>query len=104
MEERAYSAQGMTNTSSDQSDHKQMAILKAYLDESGTHEGTPLTCSAGYVFTEEGSAAFQREWEPYLQSKGLKWFHERPNELQTVPVNAKSFTELLGYKIGAHTK
>jgi hypothetical protein len=69
-----------------------MAILRVYLDESGTHEGAALTCSAGYVFTEEGSAVFQKEWEPFLASKGLKWFHA--SEVWRRPDANEMFTKL----------
>lgn len=32
-----------------------MAIIEAYFDESGTHEGSPDICIAGYLF-EKGNA------------------------------------------------
>jgi len=52
-----------------------VAVLHAYLDESNTHAGAQITCSAGYVFTHEGCKQFYKEWNPYLLSKGLDEFH-----------------------------
>jgi hypothetical protein len=52
-----------------------VAVLRAYLDESSTHEGATLACSAGYVFSHEGSQRFYEEWSAFLAGKGLSGFH-----------------------------
>jgi hypothetical protein len=49
-----------------------VALLSAYFDEGGgTSENSPLTCSAAYVFREQGLRQFFKEWEPYVREKGL---------------------------------
>lgn len=50
-------------------------ILEGYLDESGTHRGSPIVCSGGYLFEPDGAADFRKVWEPYLKSKDLEFFH-----------------------------
>jgi|ERR1700722_14029436 hypothetical protein len=37
-------------------------ISTAYIDESGTHDGSPMTVMAGYLSSAEGWAAFNAEW------------------------------------------
>jgi hypothetical protein len=69
-----------------------VAVLDAYLDESGTHDGSPLTCSAGYVFSHEGCAEFGKEWNAYLEIKGLDAFHA--TDLQGHPDAEEMFSRL----------
>jgi hypothetical protein len=69
-----------------------VAVLDAYLDESGTHGGSLLTCSAGYVFTHEGCAQFGKEWNAYLDAKRLDTFHA--TDLYTHPDAVDMFSKL----------
>ncbi|WP_433966541.1 hypothetical protein [Tunturiibacter gelidiferens] len=51
-----------------------VALISAYFDESGgTTSDSALTCSAAYLFREDGLAQFFKEWEPYLKGKQLKY-------------------------------
>jgi hypothetical protein len=50
-------------------------MLEAHLDESNTHEQSPLVLSAGYLFTPDGSRAFADLWKPFLESRGMAYFH-----------------------------
>ena len=52
-----------------------MANIHAYFDESGTHDGSPVLCVAGYLIPAECRQAFNSEWIETLQSKGLTHFH-----------------------------
>ena len=55
-------------------------ILTAYLDESGTHKGCPITLMGGYVGTAENWSRFDHDWGrllafcelPYIHAKDLK--------------------------------
>ena len=37
-------------------------VLRAYFDEGGTHQGSPFTCLAGYLFQPEKDAGFPGQW------------------------------------------
>jgi hypothetical protein len=50
-------------------------MLKAYLDESGTHEESPIVISAGYLFAPDGAEALATLWKPFLDSRGISYFH-----------------------------
>ncbi len=52
-----------------------MAAAHAYFDESGTHDGSPVLCVAGYVIPEERRQDFNTKWIETLESKGLTHFH-----------------------------
>ncbi|MGP0072180.1 MAG: DUF3800 domain-containing protein [Bryobacteraceae bacterium] len=47
---------------------------EAYFDESGTHEGSPIMCVAGYMFSAEQSKHFYQEWDAVLKEYGLPYF------------------------------
>jgi hypothetical protein len=68
-------------------------FLQGYLDESGTHEGSAIVCSGGYLFEPEGADRFREAWEPYLDSKGLEYFHA--NECFRRPDWDEIFDELV---------
>jgi hypothetical protein len=36
--------------------------LRAFFDETGTHDGHPLTAVAGFLFDEDGLERFEAEW------------------------------------------
>ena len=49
-------------------------MLGAYFDESGTHQGSPITCVAGYVFKRQDALRFSRSWGKVLRANGLPYF------------------------------
>ena len=54
---------------------KVFCVLHAYLDDSGTHNSSPVCVVAGYFGTEEHWEAFDREWRKTLDDNGQKEFH-----------------------------
>jgi hypothetical protein len=50
-------------------------LLTAYLDESGTHETSPISVMAGYLGTAEQWQAFDSDWTTLLQAAGLRHVH-----------------------------
>jgi hypothetical protein len=49
--------------------------MEAFIDESGSHDGSPVLCLAGYLFESEGVATFHLEWKAMLRRYGLPYFH-----------------------------
>lgn len=47
-----------------------------YLDESGTHDGSPIMTMAGYVFKPIQADRFSREWEKERQRLGYPYAHQ----------------------------
>jgi hypothetical protein len=45
-----------------------IAMLDAFVDESGAHDGAPLVCSAGYLFDPAKAEVFSDKWKPFLKS------------------------------------
>jgi len=52
-----------------------IVMMEAYFDESGTHEGSPVMCVVGYLFTAEQALHLDREWAATLDQFGLDHFH-----------------------------
>ena len=52
-------------------------ISTAYIDESGTHDGSPMTVMAGYLSSAEGWAAFNAEWGTFLAGLGVDHLHAK---------------------------
>lgn len=53
-----------------------VAVLShVYLDESGTHDGSPTMTMAGYLFREEQAKRFTRDWARDLKRIGLPCAH-----------------------------
>ncbi len=52
-----------------------IAVLEAYLDESGTHGGSPVVCVGGYVGNRKEWYSFDKEWHPKLKKAGVSYFH-----------------------------
>src|SRR6266849_4013571 len=50
-------------------------LLTTYLDESGTHETSPISVMAGYLGTDDQWRAFDADWTALLQSAGLRHVH-----------------------------
>lgn len=51
-----------------------MAVMEAYFDESGTHEGSPFVCVAGYLFQKGNATALDAAWRWMLEENGLPFF------------------------------
>ncbi len=52
-----------------------LALVEAYFDESGSHEGSPVLCVAGYLFERDAAKNLSEEWHTVLEPKGLTHFH-----------------------------
>lgn len=52
-----------------------IAVLEAYLDESGTHDEAPVLCVAGYVGNRRQWGIFEKEFLPQLKRSGQTCFH-----------------------------
>jgi hypothetical protein len=50
-------------------------MMKAYFDESGTHDGSPVMCVAGYLLSAEQAVHLDREWAEALAESGVSCFH-----------------------------
>lgn len=55
--------------------HRLLAVLTAYIDESGTHDGSPIFALAGCVSDSKGWEAFDRRWRKFLAHYELETFH-----------------------------
>lgn len=51
------------------------AFAEVYIDESGTHDGSPVMCVAGYLFLKAGANRFTREWGKVLKREKIPFFH-----------------------------
>jgi hypothetical protein len=55
-----------------------MALLKAFFDETGTHQGSPITGIGGFVGPCETWQQLEPQWAGVLAEfadKGVRWFH-----------------------------
>lgn len=52
-----------------------VALYEAYIDESGTHEGSPASVVGGYVIRSDNAEKMLKEWQQVLQEYGLPYFH-----------------------------
>jgi hypothetical protein len=50
-------------------------LLTAYLDESGTHDASPISVMAGYLGTDTQWRAFDSDWSALLQTAGVRHMH-----------------------------
>jgi Protein of unknown function (DUF3800) len=50
-------------------------LAEAYVDESGTHDGSPMLAIGGYMFKREQAARFSRDWKKILDQYGLTAAH-----------------------------
>lgn len=55
--------------------HKVTALLKAYLDESGTHVGSPVVIVGGFVAAGGAWVAADEKWRSALRSFDIDHFH-----------------------------
>lgn len=56
-------------------------MVRAFLDESGTH-GTGLLCVAGYAGDQEEWIIFENEWSTYLRNNNFSSFHAKEPECE----------------------
>lgn len=52
-----------------------VAIAEIYVDESGTHAGSPMLGIGGYVFLKSKARRFSREWSAALRRENVPYFH-----------------------------
>lgn len=52
-------------------------IVTVYIDESGTHDGSPATIMAGWVARLGQWSSFDPQWRRLLKSSDLTYFHSR---------------------------
>jgi hypothetical protein len=52
-----------------------MIEAQAYFDESGSHDGAPILCVAGYIFKKSEAIKLGHEWRKVLRWKKLPYFH-----------------------------
>ena len=51
-----------------------VAFLECYFDESGTHDGSPVLCVAGYLFDQDQCKALDLKWKASLERYKLPFF------------------------------
>ena len=52
-----------------------MALIEAYFDESGSHDGSSALCVAGYLFEKGECEALDLAWKQTLEKYALPYFH-----------------------------
>lgn len=52
-----------------------VAFAEIYLDETGTHDGSPVMGVAGYVFMRSKARKFTKVWNAHLAAQGIPFFH-----------------------------
>ena len=52
-------------------------MLKAFLDESGTHQGSPTVALGGFVAGSRNWVELDRAWCKELDAAGLEEFHAK---------------------------
>jgi hypothetical protein len=76
---------------------------EVYVDESGSHDGAPILCVAGYVFEKQAAIDFDSAWQGNLKDAGLDYFRMsacagggEPFEDKTMPERIAIETQLIG--------
>ena len=54
-----------------------IAVIEAYLDESGTHRGADALCVACYVGNKGEWYKFEKEWQKTLNDNNISYFHAK---------------------------
>jgi hypothetical protein len=62
-----------------------MATLRAFFDDTGTHDGSKYMAIGGCVATAGAWDAFAHEWAEHLKSWDLEWFHMTDAESKREP-------------------
>lgn len=52
-----------------------VALASIFVDESGTHEGSPVMTIGGVIFRKRQASEFSRKWSAYLRAKRVPYFH-----------------------------
>ena len=52
-----------------------IAQIESYFDESGTHDGSPVLCLAGYILSKRMARLLRREWGKMLGRHKIPYFH-----------------------------
>jgi hypothetical protein len=52
-----------------------IAVLEAYLDEAGTHDGAPTLCVAAYVGNRRQWRIYEKTWASPIKDSGINCFH-----------------------------
>ena|SRR5437867_8945728 len=78
-----------------------MGIMEAYFDKSGTHEGSPNICVAGYLFEKGNSTALDIAWRGMLKEKGLDFFRMSDCAHRTGPFKGWSENDTTNLEIRA---
>jgi hypothetical protein len=68
-----------------------VAFLECYLDESGTHDGSPVLCVAGYLFEKGQCEILDLKWKAVLDRYRLPFFR-----MSACAHNQKPFEHLTG--------
>lgn len=63
---------------------KGIAMIEAYLDESGTHRGAPLVVVAGFIGDRKVWKSFVREWRVHLKNVGISYFHAKDPKCESL--------------------
>jgi Protein of unknown function (DUF3800) len=50
-------------------------LLTAYMDDSGTHDASPISVIAGYLGTDAQWRALESDWTALLQTAGVRYVH-----------------------------
>jgi len=56
-------------------ERRAVALIKAFLDDSGTHDGARIMCIGGCIAPIDRWDRFSYEWSEHLISWDLDWFH-----------------------------
>jgi Protein of unknown function (DUF3800) len=67
-----------------------VALFEAYFDESGSHDGSPVLCVAGYLFDKEGCLELDSEWKAVLDEYSLPFFRMSDCAHRTGPFKSLS--------------
>ena len=78
-----------------------MAVMEAYFDESGTHEGSAFVCVAGYLFEKGNATILDIAWRRMLEEKGLPFFRMSDCANRTGPFKGWSKDETTNLEIRA---
>jgi len=78
-----------------------MAVMEAYFDESGTHDGSPFVCVAGYLFEKGNADALDVSWRAMLQEKSLPFFRMSDCAHRTEPFKGWSKSDTTDLEIRA---
>jgi len=63
---------------------KVIVMLEAYLDESGTHKGSPIVVVAGWLGDRKVWKSFIKEWNSHLRAAGISHFHAKDPKCESL--------------------